>query len=236
MSSYVMAREHTKVRIFFAFWELWKKYDISQISVTKTANICNIHRGTFYLYYKDIYDVLDELEEYLLQTFHDSFEENAGNYEDHLLYVKFCQELWLSKDREFLQTLIFEDKDPRFSKIYRQEMKRQFLIIHNLIMPQAGTKQYFIYDTLLDIYANVLIRWLSEQPFDAEEAFQCLFCDIIAYFNTTIAKSEQMAGTYEESKPANSYNNYLLSSCCPYPAIKTEKEKMSQQLARLEQM
>lgn len=58
---------HTKARIKEVFLEQMKKKSFSKITVTELCKCANINRGTFYLHYVDLFDVLNELEEELLQ-------------------------------------------------------------------------------------------------------------------------------------------------------------------------
>lgn len=51
----------TKKAIKNAFLSQLKNKNLSQISVTKIANIANIGRGTFYLYYLDITDLYEQI-------------------------------------------------------------------------------------------------------------------------------------------------------------------------------
>lgn len=42
---------------------LLKQKPINQISVKELTDLCDLNRGTFYLYYKDIYDMIEKLEQ-----------------------------------------------------------------------------------------------------------------------------------------------------------------------------
>lgn len=52
----------TKHAIFKAFVELLNEKDINQITITDVAKRANINRKTFYNYYSDINDVMEEIE------------------------------------------------------------------------------------------------------------------------------------------------------------------------------
>ena len=58
---------YTKNRIKKIFLELMKKKSFGKITVTELCKYAEINRGTFYLHYMDLYDVLDELEDELLK-------------------------------------------------------------------------------------------------------------------------------------------------------------------------
>lgn len=51
----------TKRRIKEVFTELLQKKDVDEISVTELSRIAEINKGTFYLHYKDIYDLYGEI-------------------------------------------------------------------------------------------------------------------------------------------------------------------------------
>ncbi len=52
-----------------AFLELLKLKNLDEITVTELTTCADIHRGTFYLHYKDIYDLFNNIEESLLEEF-----------------------------------------------------------------------------------------------------------------------------------------------------------------------
>lgn len=53
--------QNTKQAIMDAFIELLNERSFEKITVTDIVNRCDINRNTFYYYYQDIYDVLEEL-------------------------------------------------------------------------------------------------------------------------------------------------------------------------------
>lgn len=53
--------QNTKQLIMDTFVELLNERSFEKITVTDIVNRCDINRNTFYYYYQDIYDVLEEL-------------------------------------------------------------------------------------------------------------------------------------------------------------------------------
>ena len=56
--------------------ELLKQKSIKKITVRELSELIDINRGTFYLHYKDIYDLVDQIEKELF----DEFERILSNY------------------------------------------------------------------------------------------------------------------------------------------------------------
>jgi len=56
----------TKDKLREAFFELYEKKKIERISIKEITEIAQLNRGTFYVYYKDIYDLLEKTEDELI--------------------------------------------------------------------------------------------------------------------------------------------------------------------------
>ena len=59
----------TKARIRQALTQLLMKKDLKDISVSELTELADINRGTFYLHYKDIYDLFEQTEEEVVEDF-----------------------------------------------------------------------------------------------------------------------------------------------------------------------
>lgn len=66
--------ETTRKNLIDAFWKLYQTKDIEHISVKEITDIAGYNRGTFYLYFKDIYDVLENVESDVLNTMNTEIE------------------------------------------------------------------------------------------------------------------------------------------------------------------
>ena len=57
--------QKTKNAIRKAFLDLLKEKSISKITISEISQLADLGRGTFYLHYKDIYDLYEHIENYL---------------------------------------------------------------------------------------------------------------------------------------------------------------------------
>lgn len=60
--------EQTKTNLRNAFWALYEQKPIEKISIKEITDLAGYNRGTFYLYYKDVYDMFTQIENDLLNT------------------------------------------------------------------------------------------------------------------------------------------------------------------------
>lgn len=58
----------TKQNLINAFWNLYCEKRIEKITVKEITNKAGYNRGTFYEYFSDVYDVLDEIENSLIPS------------------------------------------------------------------------------------------------------------------------------------------------------------------------
>lgn len=55
--------QQTKENIIQAFWKLYLQKRINKITVSEICSLSGYNRSTFYVYFEDVYDVLNEIEE-----------------------------------------------------------------------------------------------------------------------------------------------------------------------------
>ena len=60
--------EQTKDKLRSAFWTLYSSKPIDKITIKEITDLAGYNRGTFYLYYKDVYDIFASIETELLQA------------------------------------------------------------------------------------------------------------------------------------------------------------------------
>ncbi len=56
--------------------ELMQKKSVQQITVKELVEHVDLNRGTFYLHYKDIFDLLEQIEDELLENFREILNAN----------------------------------------------------------------------------------------------------------------------------------------------------------------
>ncbi len=64
--------EKTRKKLINAFWALYKQKDVENIHISEITELAGYHRSTFYEYFTDIYDLLSQEEQSLVQQAQES--------------------------------------------------------------------------------------------------------------------------------------------------------------------
>ena len=71
----------TKKLLTQALTELMQQKQVKEITVTELTDLADMNRGTFYLYYKDIFDMLEHIEDNMFQALNEILDEPAWGHE-----------------------------------------------------------------------------------------------------------------------------------------------------------
>ena len=108
--------------------ELLKEKSIKKITVRELSERVDINRGTFYLHYKDIYDLVEQIEQELF----DEYEGIVQNYtiadlktQPHKIFSDVCG--FLYANREICAALLGENGDINFILNLRKFLREKCL-------------------------------------------------------------------------------------------------------------
>ena len=145
----------TRENLIQAFWSLYCRKKIEYITIKEITDKAGYHRSTFYEYFVDIYDVLNQLEDALLAYIKMNVIKNleAGLNDDFTQNIANIYE----EKGNYLSVLLGENGDPQFVQklkaIMRPVLTNTFGLPENLvelIMPMDRQKDQF-YDSVIRI-------------------------------------------------------------------------------------
>lgn len=119
--------QETKQKFKEAFFDLYATRKIETITIKEISDIAGYNRGTFYLYYKSIYDLLQQTEKELLDDFTKEVELHIKMYLGEInenskqLYENI--ETKMHKNHKYMSILNGENGDPRFKFRMKQIIK-----------------------------------------------------------------------------------------------------------------
>lgn len=105
----------TKEKIKDAFFDIYKDKKIERISIKEITDKAKINRSTFYVYYKDIYDLLDKIEYDIIEELTEKIKNAMGMIirdDNHLKVLPPLE--FFKRHSNYLKILLGINGDPNF--------------------------------------------------------------------------------------------------------------------------
>ena len=119
----------TKQKLIDAFWTLYEENRIDQIRVKEITYIANLHRGTFYEYFTDIYDLLAQEEAEILKQLKEGMTLRLQE-KDEIDGLKNIAEFYLKNGRR-MNILISSGGDSGFLKQFTKALYPLFRSVNS---------------------------------------------------------------------------------------------------------
>ena len=179
---------NTKEIIFATFLDLLEKMPFDKITVRDIVEACGINRNTFYYYYSDIYEMLEEI-------FKNEYLEIVSNHSSDLRWMigfkklldtaysnpKIINNICASRSYEYLETYLFKSCRTIFSEFVK-ELANSKPIDEKALEFISSFYEYAIIGTLSEWFRT----GMREKPEELLKQFSVVFSGI-----TTVIK---MAG------------------------------------------
>lgn len=144
--------------------ELGKAKSVNKITVKELTDLVEINRGTFYLHYKDVYDLVDSIEDELCNEFDQKV--LAVTPED-ILYrpVDVLESFfdYFKTHRDIINVLMGENGDAKFVYRFGELMNVKILELFKQIFPNMSMERYdFAYNYGKFGYVGILHCWATK--------------------------------------------------------------------------
>lgn len=172
----------TKHAIFKAFVELLNEKDVNQITITDIAKKANINLKTFYNYYSDAYEVMEEIENLTVEAFIN----NMGTVEftnmaDFLteIFIKFTETV--NNDLQFFN-LLFKTNNRSFLIVKIVEALKKYVQkrieeSNELDMRRFEVVSNFYLSGVLSVYMN----WFMNNYDQSIEEISALLTELVLH-------------------------------------------------------
>ena len=143
-----------------AFWDLYSKEGIEKTSVRKIVAKAGYNRSTFYEYFTDVYDVLEQIEASVLPDLkkHQDIMINSSIH----LSLNHLTEVY-SRNKKYYAVLLGKNGDPA----YQEKLKDAFKTLERPHLQSLGTDDFILECTLE--YAISAILGVMTYCFTREE-------------------------------------------------------------------
>ncbi|MDO4556125.1 MAG: TetR/AcrR family transcriptional regulator [Lachnospiraceae bacterium] len=194
MGTYENARKATREKIIRAFWELYQEQPINKITVKQLTEKCEIHRGTFYIHFQDMYSILNEIEANLLENLRKIDELYHNNLGSLAMYGQTLYDCFQS-EKEYLRVLVLNRRDPFFSQKYLAHLKEHVLnicIADN--SKNCGEKELAVLDIAVSSIVDVLLYSICNSTLTIEEINELISGFIQNGFFVTLSNKFDIKG------------------------------------------
>ena len=150
----------TKQNLIDAFWTLYREIRIEKITVKDITNRAGYNRGTFYEYFKDVYDVLEHIENSLIPSLNELPPISIG-LEMRGMPMNVFFELY-EKNNNYYSVLLGDSGDPAFASKLKNSIKpmrmTEFTKDPNLNQEELD----YILEYTLSAMIGIMSYWFSQ--------------------------------------------------------------------------
>lgn len=162
----------TREKLKNAFWDIYSEKPLNAITVSEVAKRAGYNRSTFYTYYKDIYDILEQTEEEILEMLRNgSYVKfnllDRTQYQRDMMYFGD----FLRKNQKCLTILLGENGDPKLShqiwKMMREKLIEDISSVETKLPPEMYT---YVAEYIVNAHAGAVMMWLKngcDIPFES---------------------------------------------------------------------
>jgi AcrR family transcriptional regulator len=166
MKKHPEATALTRENLMRAFWSLYAQKKIDHISIKEITDQAGYHRSTFYEYFVDIYDVLNQLEDDLLAKLKEKVIHSFKTDSNEIL-IQPLADLY-ETEGEYFSVLLGEKGDPSFAKKMKTEMSSTLMTRFGLSENDIHTP-YLMEFGLSAIIATLTHWYQSNQNLTSKE-------------------------------------------------------------------
>lgn len=172
----------TKALLIRSLSALMKQKNIKDITVKELCEYADINRGTFYLHYKDIYDMLDSIEQELSDKFLQIFQKYNSETNEDFPYPLFLEIFKLVDDNaELFRVLIEPNGDISFiMKIFKLYNIHCLQSEFNKLSPQFSMNQVYYSNFILYGCVGLIEQWLSRDTKESPEKMAELITKLVS--------------------------------------------------------
>ncbi|WP_099468077.1 TetR/AcrR family transcriptional regulator [Konateibacter massiliensis] len=158
--------ERTKALLIDAFWKLYRENDIRKISIKDITEKAGYNRSTFYQYFSDVYDLLSQMEDSLIQYITDnvkaSLVSDIGND-----FIEQLAKLYDLKG-EYISVLLSENGDPMFAEKLKSALSP--IIIDKLEIKRDKAHTDLMFEFAISGMLSAITKWYNlGKPISSEE-------------------------------------------------------------------
>jgi Transcriptional regulator len=176
--------KYTKMVIKQALLDLMAENTLNKITVTDICKQADINRGTFYTYYSDPYDLLNQIEDEFFSEIRDVLEKSKILDNDYAFLVQILE--YISKSRALCRIIL--DGDKLFvQKLVNLAHDKSISEYQALSSAASGEELELIFTFIANGIVGVIQFWLQndlkQNPRELAELIRKMSISVYAYID-----------------------------------------------------
>ena len=156
----------TRQNLIDAFWQLYCQKKIERISVKEVCALAGYNRSTFYVYFKDVYEILEEIEEQTITA--DDFRQivlaklfNGEHFPaDRKKMVLTSVIDFFEKNKTTLPVLI--NADPLFRQKLLKKLRPAVLSMYQRLTPEELLEVKYLMEYQSAAMLSTISKWYTD--------------------------------------------------------------------------
>lgn len=161
----------TRKKIVDSFWELYRNFRIEKISIGMLMKYAEMNRSTFYEYFTDIYDLLEQAENEILDSLQKYIDKNFNSRESitfNEFSGSFVRRFPMYDDKIYI--LMSSKGDPNFALKLKERIRGNISQI--LDMSSDSPEFEYILSFIIASLGGILSHWYENGK---KESFEKVF-------------------------------------------------------------
>lgn len=152
----------TRQNLIDAFWQLYRIKKIEKISVKEVSELAGYNRTTFYVYFKDVYEILEEIENNTItaEEFRDIILEQLLNKTDKKETLKKLLQLF-ENNIKYLPVLLGENGDPLFRQKLLKKLIPTVISVFTDLTPKEILEIKYILEYQSAAALSTIAKWYT---------------------------------------------------------------------------
>ena len=154
----------TKKAMYDALAALLSSKPLNRISVREIAELADINRGTFYLHYRDVYDMVNKLQEEIFEKFSEIVDNNIPASDGNVIFPMLA-ELFnlLAENSNIAGALIGKNGDAAFIDRLRSVIKEKCFVNAQKILKTKNNNEFeFFLEYIISGCMGLCSAWLEK--------------------------------------------------------------------------
>lgn len=151
----------TKSALLHCLTKLMSEKKISEITVKELTDLADINRSTFYLYYKDIFDMVEQIETEMFEEFIEVFNKHSKETDKYTSLLSFYTYIfeYVQENVEICKILLGNDGDYAFIQKFKKAIMDTKAPFDESI-PEMKT--HFFRPFIISGFIGVVQQWIED--------------------------------------------------------------------------